>query len=117
MISAAPCSPISLIRLAFFFALIRLRFEAFDFLEFSGGFLLTSQLLKRARQQITSLRIVRLLARSLLQSANSLRRPPLFEKDASRQLQRLDRLRAPNERRFNAAAGGVEVVLFFRQRS
>src|SRR5262245_45884301 len=70
---------LSLIRLAFFLALIRLRFEAFDFLELARGFLLSSQLLVATRQQITSLGVVRLIARGLLQRAHGFCRPPLFE--------------------------------------
>src|SRR4029079_11855265 len=61
---------LSLIGLASFFALIRLRFEVFDFLKFSGGFLLAAKLLIASRQQITGLRIVRLLAGGLLQDSN-----------------------------------------------
>src|SRR5262245_26451118 len=80
---------ISPIGLAFFFALIRLRFEAFDFFELAGCFLLSSQLLIAARQQITSLRVIRPRARGLLQGAHGLSRKTLFEKDASGQRQRL----------------------------
>src|SRR5262245_30246853 len=84
---------LSPIGLAFFFALIRSRLESFDFLELARGFLLSSQLLVAPRQQITGLGVLRLLARRLLQHAHGFRRPPLFEEDASRQRQRLDRLR------------------------
>ncbi len=52
----------SLIGLAFFFALTRFRFEAFDFLKLAGGFLFPSQLLIAARKQVAGLRIVRLFA-------------------------------------------------------
>src|SRR5262245_12153995 len=80
---------ISLIGLAFLFALMSLRFESFDRREFASGFLLSPQLLIAARQQISSLRVIRPRARGLLQNAYRLRRLPLFEQYASGQRQRL----------------------------
>src|SRR5262249_34289918 len=86
-------------------------------LDLAARFFFPPQLLVAPPQQISSLRVIRLLARGLLQRADGLGRFPLFEKDAPRQRQRLDRLRLLRQRRFDAAAGGVELILLLQQRS
>src|SRR5262245_21039947 len=87
----------------------------FDLFHFARRFLFASQLLVAAGKPVTGFHIVRLRALGLFQRSNGLRRLPLFEKYASSQRQRLDRLRLLLQRRVDAQPGGVEIVLLLEQ--